>query len=283
MSYRTGNQRADWREAHIYKYVRRHHPATQLIRNNRLKNAISERPVDEHRQSKKQKHSRRNRFDIHKREQHQQRRERERRDHEKTPSPHAVAQRGKSKRAANRANPDERHEKTVPTGPRVKHIARNHRHECQILKSKNRVHGDHAHQPRYFASRPDVGDSLLELRKRRGLYFVRYKFWEPNRQQASNDGDVAQRVNAEAPRKAGTRNNGRGNRWSNNSREIESAGVQRHRIDDVLAAHKLDDKRLPSRNLDGADQSVDCRERNEQRDGDPSAPYRPPEHSRLYR
>ena len=94
-------------------------------------------------------------------------------------------------------------------------------------------------------------------------------------------GEVAHRVDAEAPRQPGARDDERRDRRSDDPREIEAAGVEGDRVEQVFLPHQLDLQRLSRGDVERADHPGERREREQSRHGDQAGPREPPHQGRF--
>src|SRR4051812_32933687 len=100
--------------------------------------------------------------------------------------------------------------------------------------------------------------------------------WQSDAHQASQHGEITERVDSEAPREAVFGENHRCNRWPDDAREIEAAGVQRDRVNEIFLRDELDDHRLPRGNLERGDQATHRGECEQPAKVDSTRPGKPP-------
>ena len=93
--------------------------------------------------------------------------------------------------------------------------------------------------------------------------------------------EITERVYAEAPGQSEPGENHRGDRRTDDAGEIESAGVERDRVDEILAIDELDDHRLARGNLECGDDAAHRRQNEKPGDVDAPAPGEPPQGHRF--
>src|SRR5205814_1393805 len=135
-------------------------------------------------------------------------------------------------------------------------VARYDGHHRQILKSKNGIDGDHTHQPGDRPRAAYVVDTLFQLLERRHQMLHGSPPWQPDLGETGEHREIAQRIDSEAPCQTELREHDRGDRWADDSREVEPAGVEGDGIDEILTRHELDDHCLARRYLERRDESA---------------------------
>ena len=88
---------------------------------------------------------------------------------------------------------------SVSAGAGVKHVARDHGHHCQILQAEDRVDRDDAHDARTDRELRMYVESLLQCSARRNEVLDRHPWRQLDLRETGEHGEVAQRVDAEAP------------------------------------------------------------------------------------
>ena len=177
--------------------------------------------------------------------------EADRRDRDPAAEPADVPPQREHRRAGERAHARRRHQQAVRIRSAMQDAVRDDRHQHAVGHA-HQAHEAEEQQQRANRFRvPRIGKALDDAVPGRHRARARASLASTSHhEQRADHRHVADRVQQKAPALADSRDDQAGDAGTDDPRAVQHRGVQRDRVDDVVAVDHLDEERLPRRDVE---------------------------------